>query len=318
MTHQVEDYNRRDINFATDKVRELLPEYFLSEYPSLVAFLEAYYDYLGGTADDAFKTEINSLFAVRDIDQTTLSNLDELINEIGNGLQVASFFQEPRLMAKLLPGFYRSKGTLLSVEGFFRAFYNAEVTIEYPKDQIFIVGESEIGSESLRYIVDNRLYQIFSILIKSGISVADYQQLYKRFVHPAGFYFAGQVSLETDFALNLATAPGIEDPLDSAAVASSLVGTASLDPTTGFAQITGLVDSSDGKEIRIALDQDIAVYEDLSSTVVDGFYENIRDVLTPNSFTFDDSADPVGPDMSLSLENMDNTMFTRYTSDSSI
>ena len=318
MTHQVEDYNRRDINFATDKVREILPEYFLSEYPNLVAFLEAYYDYLSGTADDAFKSEINSLFAVRDIDQTTLSNLDELINEIGNGLQVASFFQEPRLMAKLLPGFYRSKGTLLSVEGFFRAFFNAEVTIEYPKDQIFIVGESEIGTESLRYIIDNRLYQIFSILIKSGISVADYQQLYKRFVHPAGFYFAGQVSLETAFALNLATAPGIEDPLDSAAVASSLVGTASLTPTTGFAQITGLVDSSDGREIRIALDQDIAVYEDLSSTTVDEFYENIRDVLTPNSFTFDDSADPIGPDMSLSLENMDNTMFTRYTSDSSI
>ena len=318
MTHRIEDLNRRDINFATDKVRELLPEHFQTEYSNLVDFLEAYYDYLNSTADDGFKQEINNLFTVRDIEQTTLEHLDELINEIGNGLQVASFFQEPRLMAKLLSGFYRSKGTLLSVEGFFRAFFNAEVTIEYPKDQIFIVGESEIGTESLRYIIDNRLYQIFSILIKSGISVADYQQLYKRFVHPAGFYFAGQVQLETDFALNLATAPGIEDPLDSAAVASSLVSAASLDPTGGFAQITGLIDSSDGKQIRIALDQDIAVYEDLSSTTVDGFYENIRDVLTPNSFTFDDSADPIGPDMSLSLENMDNTIFTRYTSDSSI
>jgi len=318
MTHRIEDLNRRDINLSKSVVKEVLPEYFSTDYPDLITFLEKYYDFIDSTGNQSFKNDIDNIITLRDITQTTLESLDQLVAEIGNGLQVASFFQQPRLMARLLSQFYRSKGSLVSIEGFFRAFFNTEVTIEYPKDQIFIVGESEIGTESLRYIIDNRLYQIFSILIKSGISVADYQQLYKRFVHPAGFYFAGQVQLETNFALNLATAPGIEDPLDSTAVASSLVGAASLDPTGGFAQITGLIDSSDGKQIRIALDQDIVVYEDLSSTTVDGFYENIRDVLTPNSFTFDDSADPIGPDMSLSLENMDNTIFTRYTSDSSI
>jgi hypothetical protein len=44
--------------------------------------------------------------------------------------------------------------------------------------------------------------------------------------------------------------------------------------------------------------------------------------MTPNSFTFDDSnirdsALNATPDFSLSIETMDNEMFTRYTSDSS-
>lgn len=318
MTYRIEDLNRRNINFASDKIRELLPEHFQSEYPNLISFLETYYEHLNSVTDDGFKAEINNLFAARDIEQTTLEHLDQLIEEIGNGLQVASFFKEPRLMIKLLSSFYRSKGTLVSIEGFFRSFYNTEVLVEYPKKQIFIVGESQIGSESNRFLTDNKLYQIFSILIKSGISVADYQDLYKKFVHPAGFYFAGQIELESEFSLGLNTAPGVENPLDSSSVSGIIASEAQIEPIGRFEQITGLVDSSDGRQIRIELNQEISLFDDFASNTVDGIYENIADIITPNSFTFDDSANTTGPDMSSTLENMDNNIFTRYTSDSSI
>jgi hypothetical protein len=315
MTHIIKDNNRRDINFATSKVREVLPEYYTQENPTLVSFLEKYYNFLDSSGDHAFKTDINNQFSIRDIGETELRFLDELVSEIGNGLQVASFFEQPRLMTRLLSQFYRSKGSLLSIEGFFRAFFNTEVNIEYPKSQIFIVGESEIGPESLRYIINDKLYQTFSILIKSGVSVADYQQLYKRFVHPAGFYFAGQVLLETDFDLGLATAPGAEDLLESADQ-FILADEASTVVTAGFSQLTGLYDSA-GTNVRVDLGQLVSTYQDLTGTELDGIYDNIAQLVDPNSFTLDDSADSIGPDTSLTVETMDNSMFTRYLSDSS-
>lgn len=316
MTQVILEKNRRNLNFATSKVREVLPEYYVQEYPKLVSFLENYYNYLDSDTPTSFKREINNLFAIRDISETEIRFLDLLVSEIGNGLQAASFFEAPRLMASLLAQFYRSKGSLVSVEGFFRAFYNSEVDIEYPKSQIFIVGESEIGSESLRFIIDDRLYQTFSILIKSGISVADYEQLYKRFVHPAGFYFAGQVLMENEVSLGLVSAPGIENPLDSASNLPVYTAEAFLDPGTGFSQLTGLYDS-DGQKIRVSLDELLDAYQNLSSTDLSGIYDNLADLVSANSFKFDDSSDPVGPDTSLTLERMDASMFTRYTSDSS-
>lgn len=319
MTHLLEDNNRRDINFANRKVREVLPEFYLSEYPTLVTFLEKYYNYLDSSTTGSFGTEINNLFSVRDISVTEEQYLDALVSEIGNGLQVASFFDEPRLMTKLLSSFYRSKGSVVSVEGFFRAFFNSEVVVEYPKDQIFIVGESEIGAESLKFIISNTLYQTFSILIKSGISVSDYEELYKRFVHPAGFFFAGQAQLEGIVDLGFDSMPNSEEPLDSAQNLRVLTAdiAPSATPITGFAQLTGLYDSQ-GDDMRIDLSQILSTYEDISSTQLDSFYQDISELLSPNSFKFDDSDVTIRPDMSLNTETMDNTMFTRYLSDSAI
>ena len=316
MTHLVEDVDRRGINFATDKVKDILPEYVVTEYPNIVTFLEKYYEFLDSDGANSFKTEINSLFTVRDISQTSLENLDQIVNEVGNGLQVASFFQEPRLMAKLLPEFYSSKGTLLSAEGFFRAFFNEEVTVEYPKDQIFIVNESEIGYESQKFIQDDELYQIFSILIKVGLSVTDYQSLYNKFVHPAGWHFQGQVQTEGNIELGI-VGEG-QEPLDSAGPLI-LVSEIEVTPTPAFSELTAFLDSN-GQDIRVSVDKNlIAAYQELTVGELNTYYENIAEILTPNSFTFDDDSDgSARPDTAITLETMDNSMFTRYLSDSAI
>jgi len=313
MAHFIEDLNRRDINLSKSVVKEVLPEYFSTDYPDLITFLEKYYDFIDSTGNQSFKNDIDNIITLRDITQTTLESLDQLVAEIGNGLQVASFFEQPRLMTRLLAQFYRSKGTLVSAEGFFRAFYNEEVTIEYPKDQIFIVGESEIGAESLRFIINDKLYQTFSILIKAGISVADYQELYKKFVHPAGFYFAGQVETSGQVTLSPTTTP--VDPLDSAE-AIVLIDQVTLDPQPLFTQMTALLDS-DGQDIRVNVTQLISDYQNLTAGELDNYYDNIAQILTPNSFTFDDdSAGGARPDVAMDVETMDNTMYTRYLSDS--
>ena len=147
MTH-ILDKNRRDFNRIRPLVDEALPSYFAQEYGedsgSLIKLLDKYYQFLDSSGVNSFGGDIKSLYSARDISETNSKGLDQLISEIGNGLTASSFFQQPRLMARLLGQFYRSKGTLVSAEGFFRGFFNEEVDIEYPKDQIFIVGESKI------------------------------------------------------------------------------------------------------------------------------------------------------------------------------
>jgi len=187
---------RRDVNFSSSKVKDLIPEYILEEYPTLVSFLEEYYEYLNEDETRNFEKQLNEVLAIRDVQDTQIKYLDLLISEIANGIQKSDFFNAPRVMTALLADYYRVKGSRNSIEGFFRGFFGEEVSVEYPKKNIFIVGESEIGPLSLRYIQNNELYQVFSILIKVGLSTIDYSELYKRFVHPAGFYFAGQVLAE--------------------------------------------------------------------------------------------------------------------------
>ena len=321
MTHIIEDKNRRKLNLAQARVKEVLPEYFQTDYPNLVNLLEKYYDFMDSDGDQAFKIEIDNLIAARDINQTSIENLDELIGEIGNGLQASSFFDNPRLMAKLLAEFYRVKGSVTATKGFFRGFFNVDPVIEYPKRNLFIVGESKIGYESLKFIQDNRRYQIFSILVKAGISVSEYEFLYKKFVHPAGFYFAGEVSLENSQALNAIAGTGVDsDEIrgltdnDPTLVSRAIVDSAT---TTPFTQLTAIIDSA-GRDFRIVTDQYLSTYATVTAQELENIYDNVHQVIDPNSFTADDSANDNRPDTAVTLETMDNTMFTRYTSDSAI
>ena len=326
MTHSL-DKNRRSQELFSATIDGALPSHFVEQYGedsgSLIKLLDLYYQFLDSSGSNSFGSDIHNLFTARDISETNTKGLDQLIGEIGNGLTASAFFQQPRLMARLLASFYRAKGTLVSVEGFFRGFFNEEISVEYPKDQIFIVGESNIGWEDQKFIQDNAIFQIFSILIKSGLSTADYINLYKRFVHPAGFHIAGSLQTSTEVGIGVG-AGTVTDPLDSDE--GLIIGTeATLSTQASLNAVTAFLGGDFGSAIRV--DQTIAAYQDVplnllgtDSSSDGGFYQSIRSLLTPNSFTFDDSSLrdsnlASGPDFSLSLETMDNAMFDSYNTE---
>ena len=313
----LEDLNRRDLNFSKSHVKEVLPEYFDTEYPKLVNLLEAYYDFLDSDGDNSFKSVIDDVISARDINQNSAENLDQLIKTIGNGLQSSSFFREPRLMAKLLANFYRVKGTLISSETFFRAFFDEKAEIEYPKDNMFIVGESRIGYEFRKFIQDDERYQVFSVLIKVGLSVSEYEELYKKFVHPAGFYLAGEVLLSSDASTDQLAFTGVDSneirgiiDVDPVLVSDVDIGT-----VTPFNYLTGLIDSSNDIAVRIDVDEFINEYQDITLGYLDSTYARTSRWIGPNSFTFDGNTEG---ETSTTLETMDKDIFTRYLSDSAI
>ena len=59
-----------------DFVKEVLPEYFESEYPNLILFLENYYDALDSSGE--FGEVLKDLYDIRDIGTTQLKYLDNL------------------------------------------------------------------------------------------------------------------------------------------------------------------------------------------------------------------------------------------------
>ena len=308
-------HNRRPKNFQNRKVREALPEFYTSDYPKLVTFLEKFYEHLDSDHATSFGNELRQVFSLRDIGETT--QLNSLIPEIASGLPNGDNFTDPRYAARRLAELQRHKGTRFAAEEFFRLFFQQAVEIEYPKNDLFIVGQSEIGTESLKFIQNAQLYQVFSILIKIGISSNVWEELYKKFIHPAGFFFAGQITTDTEATAGIGLMPIVV--LDSA-IGPTVSSEVSAAVSAPFVQLTGLIDSG-GQDIRVGLDQLVSVYQTLTSAQLNKFYSGLDELIGVNSFKFDDSdiGDSAGaarPDFSLTTETMDNEMFTRYTSDS--
>jgi len=194
------DLNRLPISMKKSMVKEVLPSYFVSEYPNLITFLDAYYDYLD--SDENFGDLIGDLNTIRDVEANTLSQLDLVFKEVALGISHTQF-TTPREVLRNFAKFFRVKGTEYSAEGFFRAFFGEDVTIEYPKQNLFIVGESEIGVDSLRFLQDGALYQVLSVLVKVPLSISTWQNLYKKFVHPGGFYLGAEVLIQTSQSTSL-------------------------------------------------------------------------------------------------------------------
>lgn len=186
--------DRTHISLRPDHVREILPSYFVTEYPTLVKFLEYYYDELN--SDNKFGKEIKDLIDIRDIGSTELKYLDSLFSEIGLGLS-KDFVTNPREILKNLAKFFRVKGSTYSIEGFFRGIFNTYVEVEYPKDKIFTLGDTNaiLGPKSTKVIQDGELYQVLSILVKTSLPLNDWEQLYRKFVHPVGFYLYCEAQL---------------------------------------------------------------------------------------------------------------------------
>jgi hypothetical protein len=152
---------------------------------------------------------INTLEESLDID-TTLDQYLELIQK-----EIAPFIPrnitvDKRTLYKNIIEFYRLRGSSDSIEVFFRLLFNDSVEITQPYDQTLIPssGAWDINpslprggqylnnkgflSDNIK-IHDSFRYQKFSYLIKTGRGLVDWEALYNRLVHPAGFIFFGEI-----------------------------------------------------------------------------------------------------------------------------
>lgn len=208
------DNNRTDINFLKSEVDKVLPEFYSEEYPKLKTLFDAYYDYMDSATNPSGR--IKRLYSSRDATQVPSELLQYLEDELLLGQSYFGGFVNKREAIKFSNTLYRSKGSKYSVQQFFRGFFGIDPTISYPKENIFKVGPaidysldsinsggeqikeaaSNLGPESRKFITDDKLYQVLSILIRIGLPLKDWVDTYKLFVHPAGVYLAAELLLE--------------------------------------------------------------------------------------------------------------------------
>ena len=109
---------------------------------------------------------------------------------------------------KRIIDFYKLRGSSESIETFFRLLFDEEVVVENPFDNTlipshgdwqqgtnqFISNKGFISDKNIK-IHDGDRYQKFSYLIKSGLNITDWENTFKKLVHPAGFKLFGEIGI---------------------------------------------------------------------------------------------------------------------------
>ena len=315
----LKDYNRRELSFPRYEVKEILPEFFRTEYPKLITLLDKYYEF-ENSAESPSRL-VDELFSSRDITQNDLSLLSFIEDELLLGQSFFEGFQDKRAASKYSNVLFRSKGTKYSIQQFFRTFFGVDPEVIYTKNNVFNVGDN-IGAESQKFITNNKLYQKHAILIKTDLAQSKWKDVYKLFVHPAGTFLGSQVQIISS-ATEIISAPDvtIEPPPPLAVNGQASFAT--------FATIdnTSLVDDvnvdSDGIFSRIR-PEIVNLRLNNSSTIslqdMNNQYSSLREAQLASSPTFDDS-DQVGTngmDFSndFSFETLDQGRHVFYSADS--
>jgi hypothetical protein len=126
------------------EVSSVIPEHVGVDSPDILVFMEKYLEFMETENKSLFY--LNTLEMDRDIDLTPTEFLSRLQNEIGQPIP-RSFAASPRLLYKHLVEIYRSRGTIDSIKAFFRFFYDDEVEIYFPKDDMFIPSDGKWFSQ---------------------------------------------------------------------------------------------------------------------------------------------------------------------------
>jgi len=320
--YTLRDNFRRDYTFTDNhQVEQVLPDYFKTEYPKLLKLLQYYNQF--EDSDQSPGRLIHDVFLSRDISSTDLTLLSFIEDELLLGQSYFEGFTNKRAAAKYSNTLYRSKGTLYSIQQFFRAFFGITPEVRYTKEDRFMVGvdDSRIGPESQKFLTDDKLYQVYAILIKAGIPVEQWREAYKLFVHPAGMYFGGEVLIETTGGFAFGSMPDFV----KVSIDPVVQGEAALGIPLAITDLTGEVDS-DGRgtygKLRIDLPSAVKTYQDIPLDQIDQNYDSIAEFMGTNSPTMDeDSAGVDGrvgrfsQDRSI-FDTMDEVKYTWYDSDS--
>jgi hypothetical protein len=302
-TRTLSDLNRLNANLNESQVDTVIPEHFKEQYPNLVTFLKKYYEFMDN--EGGITHNLKNIFTAKDAESTSSELLDLLFNERSPGFPKDQYIA-PTFAYKQLPEVYKTKGTNISVDRYFRYFFQQEIEKNLPRNDMLIVGESKIGAESLKYIQDSYFYQVYSIQLKSGIPSTQWLDYYKSYLHPAGYALFTQTSFNTTVslkddgsAINGLTEVTTDDDLALFIIAS--------DDEVEFTSLssTSVIDSS--AQGRFAVSSEINIYqsfEEETATLNDSTYSSqyisIGDILNVNSRRFSDSDDSTEIEYNLS------------------
>src|SRR6056300_538773 len=133
----------------------------------------------------------------------------------------------------------------------------------------YINQDGHVSETSMR-IQDSLYYQDFSYVIRVGRTINDWRDSFKKTMHTSGFYFTGQVNLETSVSAEIQRTIGINTGIDYEQVALII--------NTLFSTIFGrrLGTTDDGTTLRA--NPELGVDPDLTDSTSEHFTPNTRNL----------------------------------------
>ena len=118
-------------------VKRQLPEFIREDYPTFVAFVEAYYEFLQNQGVD--------LTQFRDIDKTLESFIDQFKKELAYNLPIV--VEDERFLLSHIKDQYLAKGSEASYKLLFKLLYGKNVELLYPGQQMLIPSDGRWNQE---------------------------------------------------------------------------------------------------------------------------------------------------------------------------
>lgn len=110
-----------------------LPEFIQADFPTFVAFLEAYYEYL---EQDGYAQELlQNARSYSDIDRTVDSFVEYFIKQYCNDIP-RNLLADKKLLVKHISDLYNTKGSQKSYKLLFRLLFNKGIDFYYPSTNI--------------------------------------------------------------------------------------------------------------------------------------------------------------------------------------
>src|SRR6056300_248884 len=119
------------------EVSRHLPEFVREDYPTFVAFVEAYYEYMKGQGVDFEE--------IRDIDTTLEDFVQYFKKQLANNLPVV--IQDERILLQHIKDQYLAKGSQGSYKLLFRLLFGKNVELTFPGDSMLIPSDGKWNQE---------------------------------------------------------------------------------------------------------------------------------------------------------------------------
>jgi len=201
-----QDFMIDEIDLRRRSLENALPSHFVEEYPEFISFMQAYYDFLDG--EDGLDKMVERLRDVRNPDIARDEFGQRLVAEYGPDFPSVGAMTDANAL-KIFELWYESKGNRDAMEAYFRLFLNTTAEVIYPKDNMLRVSDGNWDTTGGRYldqqghlsettmvVQDSNFYQIYSYMIRSGVSIADWGPQFRQIAHPAGWNLFGEVRIE--------------------------------------------------------------------------------------------------------------------------
>lgn len=135
-------------------VNRQVPEFVRDEYPTFVAFLEAYYQFLEGTANTGttannLVTTAKSLRDIRDVDLSLDAFETNFYNTYGSLIPLDVQADKALLFKHLVP-LYKAKGSDASFKLLFQLIFGVDIDVILPQNNV-------LKSSSSKWQIDNKL-----------------------------------------------------------------------------------------------------------------------------------------------------------------